>query len=98
MSILTRDDLKTLYQEQEGVCISIYMPTHPKTTETDQGRIQLKNLLAEAEKHLLAAGLRVPDAQKLLEPAQKFLWDKLFWRHQDEGLALFLSEETFYHY
>lgn len=98
MSILTRDDLKTLYQEQEGVCISIYMPTNPSATETDQGRIQLKNLLAEAEKHLLAAGLRVPDAQKLLAPAQKLLWDKLFWRHQDEGLALFLSEETFYHY
>ena len=74
------------------------MPTHPRATETDQGRIQLNNLLAEAEKSLLAAGLRVPDAQKLLEPAQKFLWDKLFWRHQDEGLALFLSAETFYHY
>ncbi len=98
MSILTRDDLTTLYQEREGVCVSIYMPTHPRTTETDQGRIQLKNLLAEAEKSLLAAGLRVPDAQKLLAPAQKFLWDKLFWRHQDEGLALFLSAETFYHY
>ena len=75
MSILTRDDLKTLYQEQEGVCISIYMPTNPSATETDQGRIQLKNLLAEAEKHLLAAGLRVPDAQKLLEPAQQFFED-----------------------
>jgi hypothetical protein len=98
MSILTRDDLKTLYQEREGVCASLYMPTHPRATETDQGRIQLKNLLAEAEKRLLAAGLRIPDAQKLLEPAQEFLWDNLFWRHQDEGLALFLSSEAFYHY
>lgn len=98
MSILTRDDLKTLYQEQEGVCISIYMPTHSKATETDKGRIQLKNLLAEAEKQLLTAGLRVSDVQKLLEPAHKFLWDNLFWRHQDEGLALFLSSETFYCY
>lgn len=98
MSILTREDLKTLYQEREGICVSVYMPTNPQTTETDQGRIQLKNLLVEAEKRLLAAGLRVPDAQKLLAPAQKFLWDKLFWRHQDQGLALFLSTETFYHY
>ncbi|MCZ7666923.1 MAG: hypothetical protein M5U34_06730 [Chloroflexi bacterium] len=98
MSILTREDLKKLYQEREGNCVSIYMPTQPQITETDQGRIQLRNLLAEAEKRLLAAGLRVPDAQKLLEPAQKFLWDKLFWRHQDEGLALFLSTETFYSY
>jgi hypothetical protein len=98
MSILTRDKLKTLYQEREGVCVSIYMPTHPRATETDQGRIQLKNLLAAAEKHLLAAGLRVSDAQKPLEPAYKFLWDNLFWRYQDEGLALFLSSETFYYY
>jgi uncharacterized protein with NAD-binding domain and iron-sulfur cluster len=66
MSILTQDELKTLCQEREGVCISIYRPTHPKATETAQGRIQLKNLLAEAEKHLLAAGLRVSDVQKLL--------------------------------
>ena len=87
MSIFTRDELKTLCQEREGGCISIYMSTHPRATETDQGRIQLKNLLAEAEKHLAAAGLRVSDAQKLLEPAYKFLWDNLFWRHQDEGLA-----------
>jgi len=98
MSILTRDEFKTLCQEWEGVCISIYMPTHPRATETDQGRIQLKNLLTDAEKRLLAAGLRVPDAQKLLEPAHKFLWDNLFWRHQDKGLALFLSSEIFYYY
>lgn len=98
MSILTRDDLKTLYQEREGVCVSIYIPTNPSETETDQGRIQLKNLLAVAEKHLLAAGLRVPDAQKLLNSAQKFLWEKHFWRHQDEGLALFLSAGAFYYY
>lgn len=98
MSILTREELTKLYQKREGICVSIYMPTDPQTTETDQGRIQLKNLLTEAEKRLLAAGLRVPDAKKLLEPAQKFLWDKLFWRHQNEGLALFFSEEAFYDY
>ena len=98
MSTLTRNELVTLCQERDGVCISIYMPTHPRATETEQGRIQPKNLLTEAEKRLLATGLRISDAQKLLAPAQPFLWDKLFWRHQDEGLALFLSSETFYHY
>jgi hypothetical protein len=98
MSILTRDEFKTLCQEWQGVCISIYMPTHPKATEIDQGRIQLKNLLTEAEKQLLTAGFRVSNVQKLLEPAHKFLWDNLFWRHQDEGLALFLSSETFNYY
>ena len=54
MGIITRVDLETLCQEQAGICVSIYMPTYPKATETDQERILLKNLLAEAEKQLLA--------------------------------------------
>lgn len=98
MRILTRDDLQTVYQDREGICVSIYMSTHPGTTEPDYGPNLLENLLAKARKHLLAAGLCLSDTNKLLEPAQRLICDKRFWRYQGEGLALFLSEETFYHY
>jgi len=28
MKILTRDDLRALIRKHEGLCVSIYMPTH----------------------------------------------------------------------
>jgi hypothetical protein len=74
------------------------MPTHRAGREIQQDPLRLKNLLGEAEEHLLASGLRTPDAKELLEPAQRLLQDGLFWQHQSDGLAIFLSLETFRYY
>jgi hypothetical protein len=67
------------------------MPTHRVGQEQQQDPIRLKNLLAEAETKLLANGLRRPEVQKLMRPAEELLWNKDFWQHQSEGLAIFLS-------
>ena len=91
MSILRRDELKALMHKQADSCVSVYLPTHRAMPETQQDPIRFKNLLAEAEKRLLAAGLRSPDAKQLLEPAQKLLDDPVFWRYQSDGLAVFLA-------
>jgi Bacterial archaeo-eukaryotic release factor family 7 len=98
MSILRRDELKALMQKQADSCVSIYLPTHRAMPETQQDPIRFKNLLAEAEKRLLAAGLRSPDAKQLLEPAQKLLDDPIFWRYQSDGLAVFLAPDFFRFY
>jgi len=98
MNTLSRDDLRTLMGKYKGLCVSIYMPTHRVGAGIQQDPIRLKNLLVEAEEHLLASGLRTPDAQELLEPAQKLLQDGLFWQRQSDGLALFLSSEAFRYY
>lgn len=98
MNILSRDDLRTLLRKHEGLCVSVYMPTHRMGREVQQGPIRLKNLLGEAEEHLLASGLRALEAEGLLEPAQKLLRDGLFWQHQSDGLAIFISPEMFHHY
>jgi hypothetical protein len=98
MNILNRDDLRTLTRKPSGLCVSIYLPTHRVGRETQQDPIRLKNLLGEAEERLIASGLRVPDAQELLEPAQRLLQDGLFWQHQSDGLAVFLSREMFRYY
>jgi len=98
MDLLTRDELRALIDDHEGWCVSIYMPTHQAGEEIQEDPVRLKNLLGQAEEGLSAAGLRKPEAQKLLEPAQKLVWDGLFWQYQSDGLALFLSAGAFRRY
>lgn len=91
MDILNPTALKSLIAQQEKWCVSIYMPTHPVGREQQQDPIRLKNLLAQAETKLLANGLRRPEAQKLMRPAEELLWNRDFWQRQGEGLAIFLT-------
>lgn len=81
-----------------GWCISIFLPTHRAGTETQEDRIQLKNLLHQAEEELLATGMRAPEAWELLDAGQQLLQDDHFWRYQSDGLALFLARDVFRHY
>jgi hypothetical protein len=98
MTILTRDDLRTLIRKYDGLCVSIYMPTHRVGREVQQDPIRLKNLLGKAQDRMVAGGVRAPEARELLEPAEKLLHDGLFWQRQSDGLALFVSVEMFHHY
>ncbi|MDP8957743.1 MAG: hypothetical protein M3N51_00745, partial [Actinomycetota bacterium] len=98
MDLVTRGDLEALLQMGEGPCVSLFMPTHRAGPEMRQDPIRLKNLLGEAEQRLGEAGLRAPEARALLEPARKLLDDQQFWRHQSDGLALFVSPGRFHPY
>src|SRR5919108_4880738 len=95
MDILNPADLKSLIAQQGKWCVSLYMPTHRVGREQQQDPIRLKNLLAEAETKLLANGLRRPDVQKLMRPAEELLWNRDFWRHQGDGLAIFLTNDFY---
>ncbi len=98
MDLLEKDELKALIQRREGPSVSIYMPTHRMFPETKQDPIRFKNLLREAEERLKAAGLRSPDAKRLLRPAKRLIKDGLFWQYQVDGLAMFISSDLFYHH
>ncbi len=91
MDNLTRAELRTLISKPFEVGVSIYLPTHRIGRETEQGPILLKNLLKEANGKLHTYGLRTPEIQTLLNPAESLLVDNLFWQYQIDGLALFLS-------
>ncbi len=84
--------------KHKGLCVSIYMSTHRAGRGIQQDPIRLKNLLGEAEEALTLSGLRTPEAQELLEPAEKLLQGSLFWQRQSDGLALFLSPGVFRYY
>src|SRR5688500_11416122 len=91
MDSLNQAALQSLIAEQGKWCISLYMPIHRAGREQQQNPIRLKNLLAEAEAKLLASGLRSPEVQSLMHQAEELLWDKEFWQHQGDGLAIFLT-------
>jgi hypothetical protein len=95
---VARDELRLLAEIQGQPCVSIYMPTHRVTPEAQQDPIRLKNLLVEAEKRLVAQGLRTPEARALVGMANDLLPRSSFWQHQADGLAVLLAPEVFRYY
>ena len=95
MNTLSQDELKTLMGKQQGLCISIFMPTIRTGVESQQNQIRFRNLLRSAEEKLLATGMRSQELKELLEPAQALLGNALFWRRQSDGLALFVCAGLF---
>ncbi len=93
MDILNPTALKSLIAQQGKWCVSLYMPTHRAGREQQQDPIRLKNLLAQAETKLLANGVRRPEVQKLMRPAEELLWNRDFWQHPADGLAIFLTND-----
>jgi hypothetical protein len=98
VSLLSKSEIERLAEKREGWCVSIFMPTHRAGQEIQQDPIRLKNLLGQAEERLVAVGLRHSEAQSLLAPAQELIPRQEFWRHQSDGLALFLSPTVFQFY
>jgi hypothetical protein len=91
MDPISKDDLKSLVQEEDGTLLSLFMPTVKAGDEKLQEPIRLRNLIKKAWEMLPESGLRSPELAALLDPVQALLDDALFWQHQDEGLALFVS-------
>lgn len=99
MSVIPHEDLLRLAEVQDGVCVSIYLPTHRAGNEIEQDRIRFKNLLGEAEAQLIEAGLDEGQTERLLAPIQNQLGPQsTFWQHQLDGLCIFRSAELLYAY
>ncbi len=55
----------------------------------------MKNLMNEAEKKLMEFGVRRPEVEEVMRPAEELLLDRDFWQHQGDGLAAFLADDGF---
>ncbi len=75
--------------------ISITLSTHKKGEEVKQNSIRFKNLLTQTTEKLKDKGLKEKEISKLLKPATDLLAKPLFWSHQDEGLAVYISNDYF---
>lgn len=95
---LTLDQIKLLSQRTQSPSISIYLPTHRAGQDTQQDPIRFKNLVRDAERNLLDKGMGPREVSAILEPAQALLDDAFFWRHQREGLAVFIAPGDFHYY
>jgi hypothetical protein len=99
VSLLSVDELKSLVQQAQGTCVSIYMPTVQLGSETQQNSIRFKNVmkLAEAKLQDYNPELQESDATAFLQPAHELDREE-FWQHQDEGLALFIADGVLRYY
>jgi Bacterial archaeo-eukaryotic release factor family 3 len=88
--MFTRSDLNELLAVDVQPAVSLYLPTHITGREIRQDPIRLKNLLSSAAERL-AAIWRRPQIEELLGPAESLVGDDEFWRHQQQGLAVFLA-------
>lgn len=95
MDMLSKDDMRMLAERKGGICVSIYLPTHPVGEDIQQDPIRFKNLLRRAEELLEARGIKQRDAKDLLAPCWALLDDVDFWQYQSDGLAVFAAEGLF---
>jgi hypothetical protein len=95
--VLTKDDLWRLSEFHNTSCISIYIPTHRAGIETLNGQdaLNLKNQMKEIRTKLADQGMNSKQIEKLLHPLSDLVDNADFWRHQSDGLAIFLSDTIF---
>lgn len=91
MTNLSLDQVRTLAQRQGAIHLSVFMPTSRAEGENLQAPLRLRNLLHQAEVSLTASGWRTPDIAALLEPARQLQDEAFFWRHLEDGVAIFLA-------
>ncbi len=98
MDILTPRSLRELAATRDPHCVSIYLPTHRTGRETRQDPLRLKKRTEEAQEELIRRGMRSAAARDYLQSLRDLLVDDLFWAHQADGLAIFLTPTTMLHF
>ncbi|PXY18385.1 hypothetical protein [Prauserella flavalba] len=89
--IPTRDQLERLIAARDQASVSVYLPTSSLTQQAQAGRIELKNLAAEAARQLEEAGTDRGAAADVREALDDLVEDDDFWAEQARSLAVFAS-------
>lgn len=97
MPILTEEQFESLAKFDNDPCVSIYIPTTRtgKDVLEEKDRIQLKSQWKKVYEKLKAKNFSQEKIDKLGEPIEKLIDDKNFWRHQSDGLAIFVADGVF---
>lgn len=90
--------IRDLINQKGENLVTITLPTHEKGEESKQDPIRFKNLLSEAEKKLEERVKKNGFADKFLKPAKELLDTPMFWSHQKNGLAVYITEDSFNYY
>jgi len=98
MTLISKNDLQRLMRIEDKCCISIFMPTHPDTAQSEQDQIRFKNLIRQAEKRINETAACAKSMQPALAQGRELLRENSFWRYAADGLALFLATDQFQPY
>lgn len=94
--MITKEELLELTQMQGSPAVSIFIPTHRAGKETLNGAdaIRLKNQLKRVKQNLEQQEIHKNTIAAITKPVNELIQDGEFWRHQSDGLALFISENV----
>ncbi len=97
MKSITKDQLQELASVGGINCVSIYLPTHQRGKEVNEGKdtIALKNHYQKIRGQIEKKGFSEQEANAYLQPIRALIDDASFWRHQEQGLAVFLADNYF---
>src|SRR5690606_25963457 len=97
MPLLTKEKFESLAKFKNSPCISIYMPTHRagKDVLEEKDKIQLKSQWKKIYEQLKEKKISTDKIDELGKPVEQLLEDKNFWRHQSDGLAIFIGHNFF---
>ena len=104
MALINKNDIEKLLNVQNNtknaLCISIFIPTHRAGQQTLNGQdnILFKNKVKEARALLARHDVPEAEIEEYMKPAEALLNDNNFWRHQSEGLAVFITKGFAQHY
>ena len=93
------ESILPLFEQQNGPCVSIYLPTARTGKEIRESPIRLKNRITEAEEQLEAADV---DSSTTAKTCQRVMSlcdlesesNREFWQHQGDGLAVLIDEDS----
>ena len=89
-------DLKQVADFNEPNCLTIYLPLDDFDNNSEAHRIQIKNLLSEAEIALLNSGLDELSVGHMLAPARSLLLEeRTVWWMRHSSLVLFIHKKLF---
>ncbi len=97
MSLISEKEFQELAEFNDEVSVSIFIPTERagKDVLEEKSKTHLKSLWKEIKNKLEEKEVSKDKIEKLDEPIQKLLNDKGFWRHQSDGLAIYVAEGFF---
>ncbi|MFT2009715.1 hypothetical protein ACMA1I_13630 [Pontibacter sp. 13R65] len=104
MALINKQDIEKLINvqgnTQNALCLSFYLPTHRAGQETLNGvdSLVFKNQIRKAKELLGKHDVSESEITQYLKPAEELLNDNNFWRHQGEGLAVFITKGFSAHY
>lgn len=94
MDPFNREDLERLADQENELCISLYMPTVRFESDQSQNPIRYRNLLKKVRKQLRSKDYRDNTIDDILESAEALLDRTSFWRNLSEGIAGFITPDT----